>query len=294
MPGDRRRRAAKLRLGGMALRNGLLVHGPTHWAAAVRRARRHDRRGLGAQAARAPASTSVPGRARRRAPRRGDGRHPARQARAARGAAALPGPAVLGASAAAALAGARLRRRGAGGTWAPRWRAALVSLLPASPRCAAASSPTTTASSTRRSPPTSRAPTTPRARPRSTTAAARTSWRRCWPPTSPAPRCCTDCFSSTRPWAAGRGRARLAGCRRRGLRVVRAPFGQRDRAAAAPPRPRAAARCSARASPASASSRSGRAALAEILRVEGLRRPAARTTVSVVASGSRNSARRPI
>jgi uncharacterized protein YqhQ len=27
----------KLRLGGMALRNGLLVHGPAHWAAAVRR-----------------------------------------------------------------------------------------------------------------------------------------------------------------------------------------------------------------------------------------------------------------
>src|SRR5688572_740079 len=26
----------KLRLGGMALRNGLLVHGPTQWAAAVR------------------------------------------------------------------------------------------------------------------------------------------------------------------------------------------------------------------------------------------------------------------
>ena len=29
--------AEKLRLGGMALRNGLLVHGPTHWSAAVRR-----------------------------------------------------------------------------------------------------------------------------------------------------------------------------------------------------------------------------------------------------------------
>jgi uncharacterized protein YqhQ len=29
----------KLRLGGMALRNGLLVHGPTHWAAAVRDAK---------------------------------------------------------------------------------------------------------------------------------------------------------------------------------------------------------------------------------------------------------------
>ena len=28
----------KLRLGGMALRNGLLVHGPEHWAVAVRRA----------------------------------------------------------------------------------------------------------------------------------------------------------------------------------------------------------------------------------------------------------------
>jgi uncharacterized protein DUF1385 len=28
--------SAKLRLGGMALRNGLLIHGPTHWAAAVR------------------------------------------------------------------------------------------------------------------------------------------------------------------------------------------------------------------------------------------------------------------
>ena len=27
----------KLRLGGMALRNGLLVHGPTHWSASVRR-----------------------------------------------------------------------------------------------------------------------------------------------------------------------------------------------------------------------------------------------------------------
>jgi uncharacterized protein YqhQ len=30
------KKSDKLRLGGMALRNGLLVHGPTHWAAAVR------------------------------------------------------------------------------------------------------------------------------------------------------------------------------------------------------------------------------------------------------------------
>src|ERR1700709_943677 len=35
--GSEREGRAKLRLGGMALRNGLLVHGPTHWAAAVRR-----------------------------------------------------------------------------------------------------------------------------------------------------------------------------------------------------------------------------------------------------------------
>src|ERR1700749_1926611 len=35
--GDAKPKAKKLRLGGMALRNGLLVHGPTHWAAAVRR-----------------------------------------------------------------------------------------------------------------------------------------------------------------------------------------------------------------------------------------------------------------
>jgi uncharacterized protein YqhQ len=27
---------AKLRLGGMALRNGLIVHGPSHWAVALR------------------------------------------------------------------------------------------------------------------------------------------------------------------------------------------------------------------------------------------------------------------
>ena len=33
---EQARTEPKLRLGGMALRNGLLVHGPTHWAAAVR------------------------------------------------------------------------------------------------------------------------------------------------------------------------------------------------------------------------------------------------------------------
>ena len=53
----------KLRLGGMALRNGLLVHGPTHWAAAVRDPAGRDQGG-----ARAPsrdlggrASEAIPG-----------------------------------------------------------------------------------------------------------------------------------------------------------------------------------------------------------------------------------------
>ena len=43
-----------LRLGGMALRNGLLIHGPTHWAAAARDAIRRDRGRLGAEARRWP------------------------------------------------------------------------------------------------------------------------------------------------------------------------------------------------------------------------------------------------
>ena len=47
----------------MALRNGLLVHGPTHWAAAVRDTRRRDQGGLRAQARRwaASATEGIPG-----------------------------------------------------------------------------------------------------------------------------------------------------------------------------------------------------------------------------------------
>ena len=41
---------SKLRLGGMALRNGLLVHGPTHWAAAVRDRNGDDQGRVGPQA----------------------------------------------------------------------------------------------------------------------------------------------------------------------------------------------------------------------------------------------------
>ena len=51
-------REDKLRLGGMALRNGLLVHGPTHWAAAVRTRGGDDQGRLRPQAAPARASTA--------------------------------------------------------------------------------------------------------------------------------------------------------------------------------------------------------------------------------------------
>ena len=50
----------KLRLGGMALRNGLLVHGPTHWAAAVRAERRRRQGRLRPQAARDARPTASP------------------------------------------------------------------------------------------------------------------------------------------------------------------------------------------------------------------------------------------
>ena len=39
-----------LRLGGMALRNGLLIHGPTSWAVAARARGRHDRGRVGPEA----------------------------------------------------------------------------------------------------------------------------------------------------------------------------------------------------------------------------------------------------
>jgi uncharacterized protein YqhQ len=118
----------KLRLGGMALRNGLLVHGPTHWAAAVRR---HD----GSVAVASGPKPRVRGPLERLPGARGvvrlgeamaviplvkralpDARLPFQDAR------------VLAAMAGAAAGGAALRRgvRGAGGEAA----AAAISLLP--------------------------------------------------------------------------------------------------------------------------------------------------------------------
>jgi len=118
----------KLRLGGMALRNGLLVHGPTHWAAAVRTGGGEIRTASGPKP-RLRVADPIPGV-----------RGVARLAEAMwviplvkRGLpeARLPfqDPAVLAVAAGASLGGTALRKRlsGVGGEAA----AAVVSMLPA-------------------------------------------------------------------------------------------------------------------------------------------------------------------
>ena len=86
------RATAPLRLGGMALRNGLLVHGPTIGRPRCARADGSIRAASGRKPrVRGAASTALPGARGVRAPRRGDGRHPAGQARAAGGQAAVAG-----------------------------------------------------------------------------------------------------------------------------------------------------------------------------------------------------------
>jgi uncharacterized protein YqhQ len=118
----------KLRLGGMALRNGLLVHGPTHWAAAVR-----DKHGAiqvaSGRKPRVKGVDGVPGV--RGVVRLGEAFAVIPLVKRAMPAAKLPfeSPAVIGVAAAASLGGTQLRRRmrGAGGETA----AALVSLVPA-------------------------------------------------------------------------------------------------------------------------------------------------------------------
>jgi uncharacterized protein YqhQ len=118
----------KLRLGGMALRNGLLVHGPTHWAAAVR-----DRAGaIRVASGRKPRLSGVdhvPGV--RGVVRLGEAFAVIPLVKRALPAARLPfeNPAVLGVAAGASLGGALLRRRLGG----PPGEAAvaLVSIAPA-------------------------------------------------------------------------------------------------------------------------------------------------------------------
>ncbi len=118
----------KLRLGGMALRNGLLVHGPTHWAAAVR-----DKQGqIQVASGRKPRVRGVDGiPGVRGVVRLGEAFVVIPLVKKALPAAKLPfeSPAVIGVAAGASLGGAVLRRRvrGAGGEAA----AAMMSLVPA-------------------------------------------------------------------------------------------------------------------------------------------------------------------
>jgi uncharacterized protein YqhQ len=109
--------AKKLRLGGMALRNGLLVHGPSHWAAAVRREDGTIGVASGAKPRVTGAVVDVPGV--RGVVRLGEAMAVIPLVKRALPEARLPwqDATVAGAIAAAALGGAALRRRlkGAGG-----------------------------------------------------------------------------------------------------------------------------------------------------------------------------------
>jgi len=118
----------KLRLGGMALRNGLLVHGPTHWAAAVR----DDEGNVVVGSGRKPrirAADGVPGV--RGVVRLGEAFAVIPLVKRGLPQAKLPfeNPSVLGVAAGASLAGAVLRRRlrGVSGEAA----AAMLSIAPA-------------------------------------------------------------------------------------------------------------------------------------------------------------------
>jgi uncharacterized protein YqhQ len=118
----------KLRLGGMALRNGLLVHGPTHWAAAVRDDAGEIVVGSGRKP-RLEAADGVPGV--RGVVRLGEAFAVIPLVKRALPQAQLPfeNPSVLGVAVGASLVGATLRRRlnGAAGEAA----AAVISLAPA-------------------------------------------------------------------------------------------------------------------------------------------------------------------
>jgi uncharacterized protein YqhQ len=118
----------KLRLGGMALRNGLLVHGPTHWAAAVR----DDAGAVVVASGRKPrvaAADGVPGV--RGVVRLGEAFAVIPLVKRALPQAKLPfeNPGVLGVAAGASVLGAVMRRRVGGASGEAV--AALLSFAPA-------------------------------------------------------------------------------------------------------------------------------------------------------------------
>ena len=266
----------------MALRNGLLVHGPTHWAAAVRTRDGEIKAASGRKPRVDGASTTSP----------------ACGASSALGEAMAVIPLVKRALPEAQLpfqdagSSARWPRRPLGDDCCARVRgagaeaaSAAISLLPEPRRAArAASWPPTTASSTRRSRPTRTTTPTPRTPPRSTTAAARTSWRRCCSPTSRARRCCAARSSDRAPPLRRRSRVASLGAGRRGLCVERTPFRQPDGAALRRPG-HELQRVLGTREPTEEQLEVGRAALAEILRVE--RAPQAALEPSTVCRRNR-------
>src|SRR3954464_596594 len=108
----------KLRLGGMALRNGLLVHGPTHWAAAVRAADGSVKVASGAKP-RVPGFDGVPGL--RGLVRLGEAFAviPLVKRGLPEAKMAFENPAVIGVAAGASPARTLLKRRGAGPAGGP-------------------------------------------------------------------------------------------------------------------------------------------------------------------------------
>jgi uncharacterized protein YqhQ len=118
----------KLRLGGMALRNGLLVHGPTSWAAAVRDSRGEIRTASGRKP-RVTAADGVPGL--RGVVRLGEAMAVIPLVKRALPEARLPFEhgTVAGAAVAATTAAALLRRRGRG-SMAAELGAAAISVVP--------------------------------------------------------------------------------------------------------------------------------------------------------------------
>ena len=116
-----------LRLGGMALGNGLLVHGPTHWAAAVRAPSGEIQRASGVKPRVRGRVADVPGA--RGVVRMGEAMLVIPLVKRALPAAKLPfqDATVLGAMVGASVAGTLLRRRGSAGAEA---LVGIISILP--------------------------------------------------------------------------------------------------------------------------------------------------------------------
>jgi len=103
----------KLRLGGMALRNGLLVHGPSHWSAAVR-TKQGDVKVASGPKPRVTAADDIPGL--RGLVRLGEAFAviPLVKKGLPEAKLAFENPSVLGVAAGASIAGSLLRRRAPG------------------------------------------------------------------------------------------------------------------------------------------------------------------------------------